>query len=241
VVIDGIERRAYRCGLPWWLQGVRWLECDGAALGLEEGRKYPIFIQSHALHKLRERLPEELLTERDIHMGLLESLTDFRVERLEEDAYRIEYHLTGHRVGYLTARVAQGKVVITTFLFLTMSGTREGRQLQEKLRLTRWDIEYQGLDRLGTFLSTDIHQDPSLAAVLEKCGCGSLLALARSGFAPEQVPGRAEELKRYLLISECRHHGRMEKVGWIPWQKGWLGESGDSTKPPGSTGPGRSS
>jgi hypothetical protein len=205
VVIDDVERRAYWCGLPWWLEGVRWLECDGAALGLQEGRKYPIFIQSHAIHKLRERLPEDLLTERDVKMGLLESFTDLRLERQGEDTYRIEYHLTGHRVGYLTARVAQGKLVVTTFLFLTMSGTPEGTQLRERLRLTRWDIEHEGLDRLGTFLGTDVHSDPGLAAALEKCGCGSLLALARSGFAPEQVPGRAAELKRFLGIAEDHH------------------------------------
>ena len=66
---------------------------------------------------------------------------DLVVER-QDEAYLIAYHLKDLRLGYLVARVVEGRVVITTFLFLTMEGTPEYRLLHEQLRLCRRDIEH---------------------------------------------------------------------------------------------------
>jgi hypothetical protein len=100
------------------------------------------------------------------------------------------------------ARAVEDKIVVTTFLFLTMAGTQQHRLLREKLRLSRRDIEYEGLDRLETFLTPDVLADEDLVKVLEDAGCGSLLALARDGFPDTVVGCRAEELKRFLRITD---------------------------------------
>jgi hypothetical protein len=134
--------------------------------------------------------------------GLLCSLDEPRVVERSGDGYLLDFHLKGTRVGYLPARVVGGKLVVTTFLLLTMAGTPEGRLLRQRLRLSRPDVEYAGLDRLETFLAPDVLADGELARALEDCGCGPLLQLARDGFPHAALEGRAEELRRFLRITD---------------------------------------
>jgi hypothetical protein len=204
--IDGLQRPAYQCGLPLWTDGIVWIEADGELFGLDAGRKHPVCIQSHALRKLKERFPADGTVEEVVQYGMLESLTDLCVVERQGDSYWIAYHVGGRRLGYLVARVAQGKIVITTFLFLTMEGTPEFRKLREKLGLCRRDIQHEGLDRLETFLSPAILQDQDLVRLLEECGCGSLLALARDGFPYYPVRDRAGDLRKFLRLPEKRRY-----------------------------------
>jgi hypothetical protein len=199
VEIDGQSRPAFQCVVPAWCRGIEWLQCDGEVLGLEKGRQYPVYIQSHGLRRLRERLPAQELTEAVLQIGLRESLADPLVKR-RGDAYWFEYRLRDHRVGYLIARLVQDKVVFTTYLFLTMEGTPEARLLKEKLGLCRKDKEYVGLDRMETFLSPDILRDEELVRVLEECDCGPLLQLAREGFQHNSGGNRAETVRRFLCL-----------------------------------------
>jgi hypothetical protein len=201
VDIDGKPRPAFQCGTPWSLKGIRWYEIDGRALGLDGARSYPVYLQAHALRRLRERLAPSLIPETVITMGLMWSLPESTVVRRGGD-YLIAFSLTGIRVGYLVARVVAGLLVVTTFLFLTMKGTPEGQLLREKLGLSHRDIEYEGLDRLETFLAPDVLADKALVKVLDESGCGSLLELARDGFPHKAVAGRAEDLKKFLQITD---------------------------------------
>jgi hypothetical protein len=216
VEIDGQRRRAYQCAVPWLFEGIRWVECDGAALGLDGGQRYPVFLQAHALHRLRERLAVSVITELAVHHGLICSLAEPRVAGRQGDSYLLEFHVRGTRVGYLPARLVEGRLVITTFLFLTMAGTPEHGLLKEKLRLTRRDIEYEGLDRLETFLTADVLADQELVRVLEECGCGSLLALARDGFPHTAAGGHAEDLRRFLGIGEGGDQKLFKRLGAPP-------------------------
>jgi hypothetical protein len=202
VAIDGGVRRVFQCGLPEWTDGIRWLEADGERFGLDKGRTYPVCIQSHALRKLTERFPADREVQVVVQHGLLESLRAPEVVERQGDAYLIAYHVDDLRLGYLLARPAQDRIVLCTFLFLTMAGTPESRLLGQKLRLCRRDIEHLSLDRLETFLTPDVLQDQQLVALLEACGCGSLLELARSGFPCDALTGRAAELRRFLRLTD---------------------------------------
>ncbi len=184
------DRRAgaapYQCGTPLGLDGIWWAEADGADFGLPAGGKHRIYIQPHALHRLWERLPLGRYAKEVTQSGLLESLGNLTVVERHGDGFLVEYRLLGLRVGYLIARPAHGKVVVTTFLFLTMQGTPECRLLEERLQLTRRDIQYEGLDRLETFLDHDLHADAGLVELLKECGCGPLLTLGRR-FSPSPI------------------------------------------------------
>src|SRR6185369_8303135 len=93
-----------------------------------------------------------------------------------------------------------GRLIITTFLFLTMQGTPEAQRLARKLKLRRMDIEYQRLDELETFLNTDLRNDPLLAELFEECGCGHLLRL--NAAQPPSEEGYARELRKYLRLDQ---------------------------------------
>src|SRR5207253_1733261 len=89
----------------------------------------------------------------------------------------VEYWLNAHKLGYLVAQRLDGAVLIDTFLFLTMDGTPEGDLLHRKLKLRRPDKEQLGLDRIQTFLLSDIQGDKELVEMLADCGCGHLFQM----------------------------------------------------------------
>jgi hypothetical protein len=182
------------------IEWITWPSLRQDATG-SQGR-YPVYAQSHAIQRLHERLPfdprhyvDELLW-----ASLLEPVI---VERQGEDCL-IEYRMGNDRLGYLVARELDGKIVIRTFLFLTMQGTPEARLLHGRLRLRRPDIEHHRLDDLRTFMLTDIEADPELLRLFEECGCGHLLTLLREEFKGHRVQGIAAELRQYLRTGRSR-------------------------------------
>ena len=88
--------------------------------------------------------------------------------------------------------------VAITFLFLTMDGTPEGQNLWEKLRLSKRDKQYTGLDRLSTYVLSDMKDDPELAAVFEDCGCAHLFSMTEEELTDRQLRGSAADVRKYL-------------------------------------------
>jgi hypothetical protein len=217
VTLDGQRRRVYQCGLPCGVMGAHWVEHDGADFGLPGGRMYPVFIQPHALHRLKKRLATGFLTDITVKLGLWESLTRLNVVGQADEGYLIAIRHSGCRLGYLVARVVEEKIVIVTFLFLTMRGTPEFEMLAQKLRLTRRDIEHENLDRLAPFLSRDVRADADLVRILGECGCGPLLSW--KGIADPDGPSanQAEELRRFFRINaegNPKVYGRLAPSVW---------------------------
>jgi hypothetical protein len=206
VTLDGHTRRMYRVGRAG--KTVQWIAWTGRQLGKTGAaaeREYPVFVQSHALHHLQERanLPAANLY---LHMWLAESMAQpVIVERQGRDLL-VEYRLGPHRVGYLVATPLHGSagqaplVAVRTFLFLTMQGTPESRQLAKQLKLTRRDIDWLGLHELAAFTQTDLGADPELRGLLQRCGCGHLFALAVENFTLATKPF-AGEMRKYLQLA----------------------------------------
>ncbi len=199
--LDGATRPVYRCGGGWGKDGFRWVSWPGEILGTSgPSEGYPVYIQRHALDRLGERL--QPLGHDTVQFSLHWSLDNPAIIRCrDDDTYLIEYRL-GNNVlaGYLTARRLCDKVVITTFLFLTMQGTPEARRLAERLRLRRPDMEHNGLDRLAGFINTDLARDPDLAQVFKESGCQGLLEIACEEFSTRPV--KAAGLRAYLGLAK---------------------------------------
>jgi len=116
----------------------------------------------------------------------------------EKDRFLVEYRLGGHKFGYFVFKALDDMYVAKTFLFLTMDGTPEGQKLWEKLRLTKRDKQYTGLDKLGTFVLSDIKDDPELVAVFEECGCAHLFDMTEEELTDRQLTGSAADVRKYL-------------------------------------------
>jgi hypothetical protein len=160
-------------------------------------------VQSHALRQLHTRLPfgdGEYL----VHDWMVASLREPNLVQRTDPVYLVEYRFCDWRLGYLVAERLADKVVVKTFLFLTMEGTPEAQLLREKLRLRQRDIRYCGLDRLSTFLLTDIQGDPMLRALFEECGCGHLFTMTKPEVLAMCRSGDSSALRSYLGVPDQR-------------------------------------
>jgi len=61
-----------------------------------------------------------------------------------------------------------------------MDGTPEGQRLRKRLSIRRHGIETMGLDKLESFLLSDLKEDSELVQILSDCGCGHLLDIAET-------------------------------------------------------------
>lgn len=197
VVADGVGRRAYRCGGFDDLRSgaADWVEWDARSLGLEASERLPVYVQSHALHQIRHRLaikPNDL-----IDYTLWRSLDAPVLIPGSGHTYLVEYRFFEHKLGYLVAERIGDLVLIRTFLLVTMQGTPEGSEFARRLRLRRPDIEYLGLDRLGTLVRTDLARDPEIAGLLRSCGCGGALDLGAKIVDGSIAEGYADRFRSY--------------------------------------------
>ncbi len=205
VHVDGSNRRAYRCVGPGFKQSHRWVTWPASVLGDHgSAAEYPVYIQQHAIDRLDERLPAQ---SGGVHYSLFCSLNRPVIIDRQGDDLWVEYRLLDkYRLGYLVVQQLPDKVLVKTFLFLTMHGTPEARKLRQRLKLCRPDIEYQELDKLETYAFTDLRQDADLVRIINECGCGSLLDVVDTLQIDDyQSPrGYARALKEYLCLTKAR-------------------------------------
>ena len=193
---NGARRRAFRCGASFGPLGVKWVDVPASLFGINESGDFPLYVQSHAIRNLHERVP--IGDGGFVHDAMWQSLNSPKVTQNHKGEYLIEYRFFEYKLGYFVAEVVEQSILVTTFLFLTMQGTPEASALYERLRLRRPDIEQLGLDSLGNYLSTDLKKDSELVRIFETCGCGHLLKMARPETQPEWVSGYARDVRKYL-------------------------------------------
>ena len=200
VGLDGKRPQpAFWCGGPHGTQGVRWVSWPSRFVRRGgDDSLLPVYVQQHALDQLRERVP---ITGPGVEDYLWQSLVDPKLlpgDRTDE--FLAEYRLYQYVLGYLPVRRLPDKIIVKTFLFLTMSGTPQQRLLFKKLGLERRHREQQSLDQLTLYLTTDIQTDPVLRRVFAECGCGHLFDMIKPEFRADAEAGLAGKLRRFLGI-----------------------------------------
>jgi hypothetical protein len=195
-VRDGISRPAWRCGLP--MSGsIKWAQWGRNIPGFgRDAEMVDVYIQSHALQRLHERLCFEPV-----------GLTDWAWQSLNEPVlhpqdggWLVEFRLFQKlRLGYFRAEFIDGRILITTFLFLTNEGTPEGRRLREKTRFTTDQIAWLKIDQLSYFLLSDVQDDLRLRALFDECGCGHLFDMMKPE-ARVSTMRAAAETRRHLKM-----------------------------------------
>jgi len=202
MVIDGNTHHMIRLGwitpeLEW-----EWAKVKPSLLGFPTGAlelPLDIYIQSHALNKLQERI--------DITPGIMHSIA-FLIFMQDEIPHHfangkslVEYRVSNHKVGYLLVTMHEAKLVVRTFLFLTNDGTPEGRKLQKLAEIERADKEYLMIDKLSTFNAYHFEKNEKLSKLFQEAGCGSLLKLRHlQEFSQNEVKDKdAESIEQYLI------------------------------------------
>ncbi len=207
---SGGSRPMYRVGTSNTWNGIEWASWTRESLkghwqdqvGIGEGEAWPVYVQSHALKQMRERLNAYAYAEWAEHWMYQSLMTPKIVSRLSADELLVAFEVQGDRLGYLVVTAKDGLVAVRTFLFLTMSNTPEGRMLEKRLKLTRDELTYLRMHELSRFTQTDLKDDPKLSALLRECGCGHLLELAEDEYmlhpGATQPKAFATELKQYV-------------------------------------------
>ncbi len=205
ITIDGNNRPIIRVG--WWpLYGpkIAWLTMNPAVLNintLDPEKPIDIYIQSHALQRLRERL--DSMETWLIHLTTYYSLVYPVIVPSGFGYPLIEYRIGNIRAGYFTFIIVEGILLIRTFLFITNNGTPEGKKLQEVTGLGRLDKKYLAIDRISAFISSDIDESEKIKDILTQCNCESLINLNEEINKPLFLKNKSSQrtaqlIERYL-------------------------------------------
>lgn len=179
VKINNESRPVFRVGFPSSFTDINWISIKPYDLNIQNTfAQIPldVYIQSHAINRLRERL--DCISDYGI-MALLEYSLAVK-PKMCYDIHKnmmIEFRMFDVKTGYLPFEITDGKIVIKTFLFITSSSTPEGAMLEKYTGLNKEDIKYLKIDKLSSFANSDISENKELQTFLKKAGCECLIEL----------------------------------------------------------------
>jgi hypothetical protein len=137
--------------------------------GIKHDRQLDIYIQSHAIRRLKERLDTMHPAVRTdvMHLSLAYAQQIIRIANGRMYITCIMPDSTGIKaVGYFAFTIDGNNLLILTFLPLLSPHMPEGQILSERLHLSHEDLIYLGMDKLSFFYDVDIEQIPALKRVL---------------------------------------------------------------------------
>ncbi len=199
VRLDDRTRTVYRVGWALPSAGPQWVSVsaslfdDPAVQGLDE---LPVFVQSHALHRLEERLDCTPRNQQQLHLYV--SLQEPEVVKGPTGKWLIRFYFNSFHLGYFLADIVDGILLLRTFLFITMDSTPEGYALQQALGLAAVDKKYLSIDRLSTFFISDIREHPDLKEHFVQAGCNDLFRFNTEQVLPEHRIELGDRLRSYL-------------------------------------------
>lgn len=178
VIIDDTKRTVIRMGYAFPGYGIDWLSMKPSELniqGYDSDNPLDVYIQTHALHRLAERI--DCFPIGSVHYNMFQS---FKFPKVFYDLHGntlVEFRFFHTKAGYFRIDVIDGKIIIRTFLFVTNNGTPEGQKLGSNTRLQKLDKKYLAIDKLSTFMTSDVGKDENVKKIFIDSGCQCLLDL----------------------------------------------------------------
>ncbi len=203
VAVRNVVRTVFRVGWTFASHGMEWSVVRMGDLGIpttKPDRMVDVYIQSHALVRLKERVDCEASSM--LHFHLFWAFKDLKVAKLGTQSL-IEFRLHQKKVGYFVFDIVDNILVVKTFLFLTMDGTPEGDNLRETLGLQAIDKQYLGIDRLSTFVASDIKDNQEVKEHFVQAGCTDLFGLKKQEYNLQQEMKKAGTIASYLRRPEA--------------------------------------
>ncbi|MCU4175224.1 hypothetical protein [Carboxylicivirga sp. N1Y90] len=204
ITINGHSRSVYRLGYPIGDKEVKWAYTLPDKLGIESAfvdLKIDIYIQKHALNRLHERLD---CIEKYVALALLmNNVMTFDTTKNEHGQAFIQFKIKDMMVGYLPFQYIDGIVVITTFLLITNNGTPEGEKLHNTIGVDKLDKQYLGIDKLSTFIYSDLKDNEHTVDLFSQADCGHLFELPEEVFTKDhKEEALASEFCKYVELEE---------------------------------------
>lgn len=178
ISIDNSPRPIIRVGWPFANFGIDYISIKPNQLGVKsQFADIPmnVYIQSHALMRLSERI--DSFYTGILHLNIFYSLKDLVFCYDKNGRILIEYRIFDVKVGYFRADIIEGKIILRTFLFITNNGTPESQKLKHNTGLQKFDIEYLAINKLSSFMNSDISNNEAVKKILIDADCQCLLEL----------------------------------------------------------------
>ncbi|MDR3268985.1 MAG: hypothetical protein LBT83_07955 [Tannerella sp.] len=133
---------------------------------VKQDRTLNIYVQSHALHRFKERIDtlHPILRNQVLLMSLMyvqRTVTGTSGSQLIACVVPTEQN-----IGYFTFTIDGNNLLVLTLLPLLSPDVPEGRILCERLNLSKTDLQYLGMDKLSFFYDVDLEQIPVLKKIL---------------------------------------------------------------------------
>lgn len=156
--------------------------------------KLPVYVQNHALHRIRQRL--DCLDNSYVNtvLGFSFMLPKFITATNGQRMIRA-IDQSGKPVGYFPFLKQDGAILILSFLPLSSPITPEGSVLYKELGIKIDDSKYIGLDKLSFYIKTDFEALPKLKQALNNANMWHLTEIK-----PENPTERRDDqiLKRFF-------------------------------------------
>ena len=146
--------------------------------GVMQAFPLQVFIQRHAIIRMKERLSEQFV--HACYLNVFYAMASEPIPLNNKRSFLFPLTFGKAKLGYLKADIIGDKLVIRTFLFISNNGTPEGKKLQELFGLQKADKKYLGIDKLSTFILSDIKENKQLKKLFDEAGCGDLFKLDKT-------------------------------------------------------------
>lgn len=174
----GNKRKVYQLGYVRMDAVLKWVFVPVHKLkGKYNGCKkaLPLCIQSHAYHRLFERLKP--LKDLNVAWHFSYNLKKGVDVEFYKGRFLIPFFHWDHKCGYFVGVINQNRLIIKTFLFLTHHNTPEGEKLENISGLSKEEISYWKIDTLQNFISADLGDNQKILGYLKAAGISHLLDL----------------------------------------------------------------
>lgn len=213
---DNNTRPAFRVGLAFD-GGNGWFDIKAGALELpyiKPDIRIPVYIQHHAMKRLAERL--DCVNSMMVLISLVDSICEPKCIH-HKGRKLLEFKYLEKVVGYLVVELYHRAVVIRTFLLLTHASTPESEKLQQIIGLEKQDITYLNLDRLSTFVHSDLRENTLLRDIFTRAGCKALLEVEKHDFDKKCIVTNSALIESYFSkYREYTQHINLSEIELLP-------------------------
>ena len=204
VTIDEKNRPAYRVG---WLMSEPMPHFDYIKVELATdkpklNKEYDVYIQVHALDRLRERIDNVFVG--ILHVSMFNSFKNLKYCKDTNGNYLFDFTINNFKVGYFRGDIVEDKIILRTFLFLINNGTPEYEKLHATTGLKKEDTIYLAINKLSAFINSDIASNDRAKEIFVNAGCESLFGVDKNIMYVEEgtkVKTNAELILKYLKLT----------------------------------------
>ncbi|MDR1415134.1 MAG: hypothetical protein LBI96_04920 [Odoribacteraceae bacterium] len=164
------------------------------------GDHFDVYIQSHALQRIKERVDIFPAHRRNFRVML--PLVSPRGCHIDiSGGHMIDCGFDDTVFGYYPFITQGEKIFILTFLPLISPGTVHGANLIKRFKMRKEDFEYLGMDKLSFFRTVDFDQVPVLRDALMETGLEYMLDLELTDCLPFEI-----DQKKTAIVKKFFEH-----------------------------------